>query len=85
MSQLNGTALPSLALENFQEIENQKISGFERDKAEDVIAGALGSIYLGMLPTKTLDLIEIVLHSRSRYSKQTSKQLKVYGNLSTIF
>lgn len=43
--QLNGTARPSLALEKFQEVENLKLSGPERDKAEEVIAGALGSNY----------------------------------------
>jgi hypothetical protein len=47
MSQLNGTALPSLALENFQELENLKLSGPDRDKAEEMIAGALASIYSG--------------------------------------
>ena len=52
MLQLNGTALPSLALENFQEVENQKLSGSERDKAEEVFSGALGSIYIGQLPTE---------------------------------
>lgn len=47
MQQLNGTAPPSLALENFQEVENQKLSGSERDKAEETIAGALGTISVG--------------------------------------
>jgi hypothetical protein len=45
--QLNGTALPSLALENFQEVENLKLRGSDRDEAEEIIAGALGSIYAG--------------------------------------
>ncbi|KAI0289360.1 cytochrome P450 [Russula brevipes] len=41
-----GTAVPSLALENLQEVENLKLSGPEREKAEERIAGALGSIYV---------------------------------------
>jgi len=41
----NGTALPSLALENLQEVENRNLSGPDRDKAEETIAGALGSLY----------------------------------------
>ncbi|KAH9985831.1 hypothetical protein BJV74DRAFT_886185 [Russula compacta] len=36
MSQLNGKARLSLALENFREMENLKLSASERDKAEDV-------------------------------------------------
>ena len=43
--QLNGTAQPSLALENLQETE--KLEEPEREKAEEVIAGALGSMDLG--------------------------------------
>ncbi|KAI9454926.1 cytochrome P450 [Russula earlei] len=39
----NGTAQPSLALENLQQTE--KLSGLEREKAENVIAGALGTMY----------------------------------------
>ena len=43
--QLNGTAETSLALENLRETE--KLEGPEREKAEEVIAGALSSMYLG--------------------------------------
>jgi hypothetical protein len=43
--QLNGTAQPSLALESLQETE--KLGGPERERVEGVIAGALGSMYLG--------------------------------------
>lgn len=43
--QLNGTAQPSLALENLRETE--KLEEPERKKAEEVIARALGSMYLG--------------------------------------
>ncbi|KAH9957215.1 cytochrome P450 [Russula dissimulans] len=39
----NGTAQPSLALESLQGTEN--LSGREREETEEVIAGALGSIY----------------------------------------
>jgi hypothetical protein len=39
----NGTARPSLALENLQEIE--KLSPLERIHAEKTLSGALGSIY----------------------------------------
>ncbi|KAI0278758.1 cytochrome P450 [Russula aff. rugulosa BPL654] len=42
---LNGTAQPSLALENLQETE--KLKEPERKKTEGMIAGALGSMYLG--------------------------------------
>ena len=47
MLQLKGTALPSLALENLQELDNLKLSGPDRDKAEKTIAGALASVYSG--------------------------------------
>jgi len=45
LCQVNGTARPSLALENLQETE--KLQGEEREKADKVVAGALGSIYAG--------------------------------------
>ena len=45
--QLNGTAVPSLALENLQELENQNLSASDRSEAEEVIAGILASIYTG--------------------------------------
>ena len=47
VSQLDGTALPSLALECLQEVENRKLSGSDRDVAEDTIAEALASMYTG--------------------------------------
>jgi hypothetical protein len=47
MLQLNGTARPSLALENLQEVESLNLSGPDREKAEETIAGALGSMYSG--------------------------------------
>jgi hypothetical protein len=47
MSQLNGTAIPSLALENLQELEDQNLNGSDQSKAEEVIAGALASTYTG--------------------------------------
>lgn len=42
---LNGTAQPSLALDSLQELENLKLAGSDRDKTEETIVGALGSIY----------------------------------------
>ncbi|KAH9974526.1 cytochrome P450 [Russula compacta] len=62
-SMLNGTALPSLALENLQEVENQKLNGSERDNAEETIAGALGTTSVGEYLPWRLDPIEIVPHS----------------------
>ena len=56
MLQRNGTALPSLALENFQEIENLELIGSEREKVEETIAGALGSIFVGKYLFQCLDL-----------------------------
>jgi hypothetical protein len=47
MLPLNGTAIPSLALENLQELENQNLSASDRNEAEEVIAGILGSMYIG--------------------------------------
>ncbi|KAH9967253.1 cytochrome P450 [Russula dissimulans] len=42
-SMLDGTALPSIALENFQELENMVLSGSDRDKAEEAISDALAT------------------------------------------
>jgi hypothetical protein len=47
MSQLNGTAIPSLALENLQELEGQHLSELDHNEAEKVVAGALASMYSG--------------------------------------
>jgi hypothetical protein len=44
---LNGTAVPSLALENLQEVENLKLTSSDRDEAENMIAEALASLYAG--------------------------------------
>jgi hypothetical protein len=51
--QLDGTALPSLALEYLQEVENLKLCGSDREKAEETIAEVLASLYSGTsrLPT----------------------------------
>jgi len=56
---LNGTALPSLALENFQEVENLKLRGSDRDEAEEIIAGALGSIYAAASDTTVSALMSL--------------------------
>ncbi|KAH9952447.1 cytochrome P450 [Russula dissimulans] len=42
----NGTARPSLALENLQDIE--KMQGSQRENAEVVLRGVLGSMYTGL-------------------------------------
>jgi len=47
MLQLNGSARPSLALENLRELEDQKLNGPDRNKAEEALAGALASMYSG--------------------------------------
>jgi hypothetical protein len=56
--QLNGTARPSLALENLQELENLNLSGPDRNKAEEMIAGVLGSTYSGQCLPRYLELVE---------------------------
>jgi hypothetical protein len=61
MSQLNGTAVPSLALECLQEVENQNLNESDRNKAEDIIAGVLASMYSGQYLPHRINLIEIVL------------------------
>jgi len=47
MLQFNGTARPSLALENLQELEDQNLNGPDRNKVEEAMAGALASMYSG--------------------------------------
>jgi hypothetical protein len=56
MLQLNGTARPSLALESLQELENLKLSAVDNDRAEQFIAGVLGSNYSGQYPLRRLEL-----------------------------
>ena len=73
MLQLKGTALPSLALENLQELDNLKLSGPDRDKAEKTIAGALASVYTGSYSLPRVDLAEMVLESWARYCKLTGQ------------
>jgi len=46
--QKDGTARPSLALENLQHIENMR--GSQRDNAEAALRGVLGSMYTGERP-----------------------------------
>ena len=45
MPQRNGTAVHSLASEHLQESES--LVGFERQKQEEVIGVAMGTLYLG--------------------------------------
>jgi len=60
--QLDGTALPSLALENIRMAEDLKISGPDRNKAEETIAGALASMSSGEYPlSHSMDLVETTL------------------------
>ncbi len=61
MSQLHGTAVPSLALEGLQGVENQNLNESDRNKAEDIIAGALASMYSGRYLLHRIYMIEIVL------------------------
>jgi len=58
---LNGTALPSLALENFREVENLNLSGPDRDKAEETIAGALGSLYAAGAETTVSSIMSFLV------------------------
>ena len=70
MLQRNGTALPSLALENFQVIENLELIGSEHEKVEEMIAGALASIFAGQYLFQCFDLVETILHdSQGQYCK----------------
>jgi len=45
--QFHGTALPSLALEYLQEVDNLKLSGSDQEEAEETIAKVLASLYSG--------------------------------------
>jgi len=56
---VNGTAQPSLALENYQEIE--KLPGREREEAEKVLAGALGTMYAGGSDTTVSSVMSFVV------------------------
>ncbi|KAH9976314.1 cytochrome P450 [Lactifluus volemus] len=58
-SMLDGTAKPSLALENLQEAE--KLSGSERKRTEETIAGALGSMYAAGADTTVAALMSLLL------------------------
>jgi len=66
-SMLNGTAIPSLALENLQELEDQNLSASDHSKAEEVIACALASMYNAGVDTvsrwtSTFKLVDVVEH-----------------------
>jgi hypothetical protein len=84
MSQLNGTALPSLALENLQELENLKLSGSDRNKAEEAIAGVLGSMYSGKYPPQRFNLIETVVKSRDRHRKSMNNYIQSCGHMGAL-
>jgi len=71
---LNGTALPSLALENLQEIESSKLDRFDRGEAEKTIAVTLASLFAGQYSLWCMDLIDTILfNSRVRYCKSMGK------------
>jgi hypothetical protein len=59
---LDGTARPSLALENLQKAE--RLGGSERVKVEQTIQETLASLYAGQSDSQSQDSTEIVLHSR---------------------
>ncbi|KAH9967252.1 cytochrome P450 [Russula dissimulans] len=62
-SMLDGTALPSIALENFQGLDNMGMSGSDRDKAEEAISGALGTMYGAGTDTSTAKKVQAELDS----------------------
>lgn len=69
---LNGTAQPSLALENLQEAE--KLEKAEREKAEEVIARALGSLDLAGTETTASSLMSFFVAALLRPEIQTIAQ-----------
>jgi len=71
-SMLNGTAQPSLALESLQESEN--FDEREREKVEEGIAGALGSMYTAGVDTTTSSLMSFVVGMLLRPDIQTMAQ-----------
>ncbi|KAI0288406.1 cytochrome P450 [Russula brevipes] len=74
----NGTAQPSLALENLQEVENRNLSEPDRNKVEETIAGALGSIYSGQTLFQTISAVMTFLVAVSLYPdvlKRAQKEL----------
>jgi len=58
---LDGTALPSLAPENFQELEDLGLNGSDRDKAEEAIADTLGTMYAAGVDTSTAAMKSFIL------------------------
>jgi len=72
---LNGTAQPSLALENLQETEN--LRGKERENAEEEVAGALGSMFGAATDTTLASLmsffVAVLLHPNVQ--KRAQKEL----------
>ena len=75
MLQLNGTARPSLALENLRELEDQKLNGPDRNKVEEAMAGALASMYSGSypLPRTGRPVVEMMLLSGTRHCKSVDE------------
>ena len=78
MSQLNGTALPSLALENLQELEDLKLSESDHDRAEETIAGALASLYTGRCLRPCLDPVQANLYNSWVRYRKSMRQYPVH-------
>lgn len=71
-SVLNGTAQPSLALECLRQTE--KLGRAEREKAEDVIAGALGSMYSAGTHTTVAAILSLLVAVMLNPDVQTRAQ-----------
>lgn len=75
MPQLNGTAQPSLALGNLQEIESSKLDSSDRGEAEKTVAATLASLFSGQYLLWCMDSIDIIVfNSRVRYCKSMGKR-----------
>ena len=75
MLQHNGTAVHSLAGEYLQESEN--LVGFERQKQEEVIGAAMGSLYHGEESHSRVGQMALTWSLFSRF------RLRVYFSIST--
>lgn len=72
---VNGTARPSLALDNLQETE--KLQGEEREKADKVVAGALGSIYAAGTDTTVSSVMSFFVAVLRNTEIQTKAQAEI--------
>jgi len=69
---LNGTAQPSLALEGLRETES--LRGQEREKAEEVLSGALGSMYGAGTDTTVASMVSFFVVALFHPKIQTTAQ-----------